>query len=80
MHEVVPDHPAHPRKPAYYETGRPYLRRTSGLGPIVKDLGSAVAAAWAVYWATLRDAFVMDWTQQQATMQLADRLKVIDLG
>jgi hypothetical protein len=27
----VPDHPAQPSKPAYCETGRPYLRRTSGL-------------------------------------------------
>jgi hypothetical protein len=50
------------------------------LGPIVKDLGSAVAAAWAVYEATLQDGFVMEWTLQQAAMELADRLKVIDLG
>ena len=50
------------------------------LGPIVKDLGSAVAAAFAVYEATLQDAFVMEWTLQQATMELADRLMVIDLG
>ena len=27
----MPDHPAQPSKPAYCETGRPYLRRTSGL-------------------------------------------------
>jgi hypothetical protein len=32
------------------------------LGPIVKDLGAAVAAVWAVYAATLQDAFVMEWT------------------
>lgn len=50
------------------------------LGPIVKDLGSAVAAAWAVYEAILQDAFVREWTVQQAAMKLADRLKVIDLG
>jgi hypothetical protein len=50
------------------------------LGPIVKDLGAAVAAAWAVYEATLQDAFVMEWTLQQATVELADRLKVIELG
>src|SRR5207342_2441480 len=31
----VPDHPAQPSKPAYCETGRPYLRRTSGLGRAV---------------------------------------------
>jgi hypothetical protein len=50
------------------------------LGPIVKDLGSAVAAAWAVYEATLQDGFVMEWTLQQAATEPADRLKVIDLG
>ena len=31
IHEAGTDHPAQPSKPAYCETGRPYLRRTSGL-------------------------------------------------
>lgn len=50
------------------------------LGPIVKDLGPAIAAVWAVYQATLQDAFVMEWTLEQATMELADRLAPISLG
>jgi len=49
------------------------------LGPIVRDLGIAVAAVWAVYEATLQDAFVMDWTLDQATMELTDRLQAIRL-
>src|SRR5262249_37326877 len=39
------------------------------LGPIVRDLGIAVATVWAVYEATLQDAFVMDWSLDQATME-----------
>jgi hypothetical protein len=50
------------------------------LGPIVKDLGGAVAAVWAVYQATLQDAFVMEWTPEQTNMELADRLKAVSLG
>jgi hypothetical protein len=50
------------------------------LGPIVKDLGSAVAAVWAVYEATLQDAFVMEWTLEQTTMELSERLAVVSLG
>jgi hypothetical protein len=50
------------------------------LGPIVKDLGSAVAAVWAVYEAVLQDAFVMGWTLEQATMELSERLAVVSLG
>jgi hypothetical protein len=50
------------------------------LGPIVKDLGAAVAAVWAVYEATLQDAFVMEWTLEQATMELSERLAVVSLG
>jgi hypothetical protein len=49
------------------------------LGPIVNDLGAAVAAVWSLYEGTLRDAFVMGRTLEQAIMELADRLKVIDL-
>jgi len=50
------------------------------LGPVVKDLGVAVAAVWAVYEGTLQDAFVMEWTLDQATMELTDRLHVISFG
>ena len=35
---------------------------------------------WALYESTFRDACVMDWTQKQATMELAARLQVISLG
>ena len=31
----MPDHPTQSSKPAYCETGRPYLRRTSGLARVV---------------------------------------------
>jgi len=48
--------------------------------PIERDLGPAVAAVRAVYENTFRDACVMDWTQEQATMELAARLQVINLG
>jgi hypothetical protein len=64
----------------WYWTGEQYAvlwgDEEGSLGPIVKDLGSAVAAVWAVYEATLQDAFVMEWTLEQTTMELAD----IDLG
>jgi hypothetical protein len=50
------------------------------LEPIVKDLGTAVAAVLAVYETTFRDACVMDWTLEQATMEVAARLLVISLG
>jgi hypothetical protein len=50
------------------------------LEPIATDLGDAVSAALAVYEATFRDACVMDWTQHEATMELAARLQVISLG
>ena len=49
-------------------------------GPIERDLGPAVAAVWALYESTLRDACVMDWTQDEATMELAARLQVVSLG
>jgi hypothetical protein len=48
--------------------------------PIERDLGSAVAAVWALYESTFRDACVMDWTQEEATMELGARLQVISLG
>jgi hypothetical protein len=48
--------------------------------PIQRDLGPAVAAVWALYESTLKDACVMDWTQEQATMELVARLEVIRLG
>ena len=49
-------------------------------GPIEHDLGSAVAAVWALYENTFRDACVMDWTQEQATGELTARLLAISLG
>jgi len=48
--------------------------------PIERDLGPAVAAVWALYESTFKDACVMDWTQEQATMEVAARLHVISLG
>ncbi len=48
--------------------------------PIERDLGPAIAAVWAIYESTFKDACVMDWTQEQATMELAARLQVISLG
>src|SRR5262249_5548063 len=48
--------------------------------PIQRDVGPAVAAVWALYVSTFRDACVMDWTQAQATMELAARLEVVSLG
>jgi len=50
------------------------------LEPIERDLGPAVAAVWALYEGTFKDACVMDWTQEQATMELAARLRIINLG
>ena len=48
--------------------------------PIERDLGPAVAAVWALYESTFRNACVMDWTLDQATMELTARLQVISLG
>jgi hypothetical protein len=48
----------------------------SPLSPIERDLGPAIPAAWALYGSTFRDACVMDWTQEQATMELAARLEI----
>ena len=49
------------------------------LQPIAGDLGEAVAAVWAIYESTLRDAFVTEWTLEQATMELSARLRVASL-
>jgi len=48
--------------------------------PIERDLGAAIAAVWALYEGTFKDACVMDWTLDEATMELAARLQVISLG
>lgn len=48
--------------------------------PIERDLGPAIAAVRALYEGTFKDACVMDWTQEQATKELADRLQVISVG
>jgi hypothetical protein len=50
------------------------------LEPIERDLGPAVAAVWALYESALKDACVMDWTLEQATMELIARLQLISLG
>ena len=39
-----------------------------------------VAAVLTVYETTFKDACVMDWTQEQTTMELTARLQVISLG
>ena len=48
--------------------------------PIERDLGPAVAAVWALYESTFKDACVMDWTLTETTMELTARLQVISLG
>ena len=48
--------------------------------PIECDLGPAVAAVWALYESTFKDACVMDWMLEQATMELAARSKAISTG
>ena len=50
------------------------------LEPIEHDLGPAIAAVWALYESTFKDACVMGWTQDEATMELSARLQVISLG
>jgi hypothetical protein len=52
----------------------------SPLSPIERDVGPAIAAVWAVYHSTFKDACVMNWMQDEATMELAARLQVISLG
>ena len=48
--------------------------------PIVKDLGTAVAAVLALYECTFRDACVMEWTLEETTMELTGRLRLVTLG
>jgi hypothetical protein len=50
------------------------------LSPIVKDLGTAVAAVLAGYEVTFRDACVMEWTLEEATMDLTARLQDVSFG
>jgi hypothetical protein len=52
----------------------------SPLSPIERDLGPAIAAVWALYESTFKDACVMDWSLDEATMELTARLQVISLG
>jgi hypothetical protein len=46
--------------------------------PIQRDLGLAIAAVWALYESTFRDACVMDCTQEEATMGLTARMIRLD--
>ena len=48
--------------------------------PIERDLGPGIAAVWALYESAFKDACVRDWTQDEATIELAARLQVISLG
>ena len=48
--------------------------------PIERDAGGAIAAVIALYEATFRDACVMEWTLEQAHMELNDRLRTIGLA
>ena len=48
--------------------------------PIELDVGQAIAAVWALYESTFKDACVMDWTPEQATMELSARLQMVRLG
>ena len=50
------------------------------LEPIEKDLGAAVAAVWAIYEGTFRDACVMEWNLEETTSEVAARLKGVTLG
>jgi len=50
------------------------------LDPIVKDLGTAVAAVLAVYECTFRDACVMEWMLEETTMELIARLQCVSIG
>ena len=48
--------------------------------PIERDLGPAIAAVWALCESTFEDAYVMDWTQEQAILEIAARLQMVGLG
>jgi len=50
------------------------------LEPIERDLGPAIAAVWALYEGTFKDACVMDWTLEEAMMELTARVQTISLG
>lgn len=50
------------------------------LGPIERDLGPAIAAVWALYEGTFKEACVMDWTLEEATMELTARLQPVSVG
>ena len=50
------------------------------MAPIERDLGPAIAAVWALYESTFKDTCVMGWTLDEATMELAARLREISLG
>jgi hypothetical protein len=52
----------------------------SPLSPIERDLGPAIAAVSALYEATFPDACVMEWTLDEATMELTEWLQAISLG
>src|SRR3954471_1871845 len=69
---------------SWYWTRDQYSRlwgRVEGpLEPIEKDLGAAVAVVWAVYESTFRDACVMEWSLQEATSKLAQRLLAAPRG
>jgi hypothetical protein len=47
---------------------------------IERDLGPVIAAVWALYESAVKDACVMDWTLDEATMVLTARPQVISLG
>jgi hypothetical protein len=49
-------------------------------GPIEGDPGPVVAAVWALDESTFKNASVMDWSPEQATMELTARLQMIGLG
>ena len=47
---------------------------------VEKDLGAAVAVVWAVYESTFRDACVMEWTLEETTAEVKQRLITVTLG
>jgi hypothetical protein len=47
---------------------------------IERDLGPVIAAVWALYESAVKDACVMDWALDEATMVLTARPQVISLG
>jgi hypothetical protein len=68
--------------PGCYWTREQYAAfgQLSPLSPIERDLGLGIAAVRALYESRFEDACVMDWTQDEATMELTARLQVIGLG